>query len=235
MLVGLFVGSVSTKLRLLSLGIGALGVFIGVAMLAPTLVPPIARVLGWPATRFGGAAGMLARGNSIRNPSRTASTASALMIGLTLVTLVSVLAAGLKTTFADSVNKLFSADYALTSRERLHAHVDRVRGRAARAAGRHGRERRPRGRGQAFGSRIGITAVEPDISKVIDVKWIAGSTRRPAQLGQNGAFVAKSYAKDHHLEVGSPIVLEDADRSDAASRSCAASSTRRRAARRSAT
>ena len=56
-------------------------VFIGVAMLAPTLVPPIARVLGWPATRFGGAAGMLARGNSIRNPSRTASTASALMIG----------------------------------------------------------------------------------------------------------------------------------------------------------
>ena len=58
---------------------------------------------------------MLARGNSIRNPQRTASTASALMIGLTLVTLVSVLAAGLKTTFEDSVNKLFTADYALTS------------------------------------------------------------------------------------------------------------------------
>ena len=34
---------------------------------------------------------------------------------MTLVTLVSVLAAGLKTTFADSVNKLFIADYALTS------------------------------------------------------------------------------------------------------------------------
>ena len=57
MLVGLFVGGLSTKLRLLSLGIGALAVFIGVAMLAPTLVPPIARVLGWPAARFGGAAG----------------------------------------------------------------------------------------------------------------------------------------------------------------------------------
>src|SRR5438270_11246136 len=84
-------------------------------MLAPTLVPPVARVLGWPATKIGGAAGMLARGNSIRNPQRTASTASALMIGLTLVTLVSVLAAGLKTTFEDSVNKLFTADYALTS------------------------------------------------------------------------------------------------------------------------
>ena len=114
MLFGLFGGG-STKLRLIALGIGAVGVFIGVSMLAPTLVPPVARVLGFPAARFGGAPGMLARGNSIRNPSRTASTASALMIGLTLVTLVSVLAAGLKTTFEDSVNKLFTADYALTS------------------------------------------------------------------------------------------------------------------------
>ena len=114
MLFGLFGGG-STKVHLLALGIGAVAVFIGVSMLAPTLVPPIARVLGWPAARFGGAPGLLARGNSIRNPSRTASTASALMIGLTLVTLVSVIAAGLKTTFEGAVNKLFTADYALTS------------------------------------------------------------------------------------------------------------------------
>jgi putative ABC transport system permease protein len=207
MLVGLFVG-LSTKLRLLLLGVGVLGVFIGVAMLAPTLVPPIARVLGWPAARFGGAAGLLARGNSIRNPSRTASTASALMIGLTLVTLVSVLAAGIKTTFADSVNKLFSADYALTSENgftptsiaseaalRGLPGVEVVSGVRA-------------GEAQAFGSRIGVTAVEPDITTVIDVKWIAGSVQTPSQLGQNGAFVAKSYAKDHNLQVGSPIVLK---------------------------
>ena len=115
MLVGLFVGGLSTKVRLLSLGIGALGVFVGVAMLAPTLVPPVARILGWPGAHWGGAPGKLARGNSIRNPSRTASTASALMIGVTLVTLVSVLAAGIKSTFSDSVNKLFTGDYALTS------------------------------------------------------------------------------------------------------------------------
>ena len=55
--------------------------------------------LGAPAARFGGAAGSLARSNSIRNPSRTASTASALMIGLALVTLVGVLAAGLRSHF----------------------------------------------------------------------------------------------------------------------------------------
>ena len=208
MLVGLFVGGLATKARLLSLGIGALGVFVGVAMLAPTLVPPIARVLGWPAARWGGASGRLARGNSIRNPSRTASTASALMIGVTLVTLVSVLAAGIKSTFSDSVNKLFTADYALTSQngftptsiaseEALNGvpGVEVVSGVRA-------------GEAEAFGSRIGITAVEPNVSKVIDLKWTEGSAATPAQLGQDGAFVAKSYAKDNKLSVGSPINLK---------------------------
>jgi putative ABC transport system permease protein len=207
MLFGLFGGG-STKARLLTLGIGVVLVFIGVAMLAPTLVPPIARVLGFPATRFGGAPGMLARGNSIRNPQRTASTASALMIGLTLVTLVSVLAAGLKTTFEDSVNKLFVADYALTSQngftpsstaseKALHGvpGVQVVSGVRA-------------GEAQAFGKRMAITAVEPNVAKVIDLKWQDGSAQTPAQLGSDGAIVPKAYAKDHRLVAGSPIDLK---------------------------
>ncbi|MGZ8716920.1 MAG: FtsX-like permease family protein, partial [Gaiellaceae bacterium] len=207
MLFGLF-GSGTTKTHLILLGIGAVAVFIGVSMLAPTLVPPVARVLGLPAARWGGAPGKLARGNSIRNPSRTASTASALMIGLTLVTLVSVLAAGLKTTFEDSVNKLFSADYALTSQDgftptsiaseqALHG----VPGVAVVSGVRAGQ-------GEAFGHRIGVTAVEPAVSTVVELKWTAGSTATPAQLGNDGAIVAKSYAKDHNLQVGSPIELK---------------------------
>jgi putative ABC transport system permease protein len=211
MLVGLFVGGLSTKLRLLLLGVGALAVFVGVAMLAPTLVPPIARWLGWPAARWGGAPGRLARGNSIRNPSRTASTASALMIGVTLVTLVSVLAAGIKATFSDSVNKLFTADYALTSQngftptsvapEKALSHVPGVLVVSGVRAG----------EAKAFGKRTSITGVEPNVSKVIDLKWKEGSPATPAQLGQDGAFVAKSYAKDHKLTVGSPIDLTTPD------------------------
>jgi putative ABC transport system permease protein len=208
MLIGLFAGGVSTGLRLLSLGIGALAIFIGVAMLAPTLVPPVARWLGWPAARFGGAAGSLARGNSIRNPSRTASTASALMIGLTLVTLVSVLAAGLKTTFEDSVEKLFSADYALTS-ENGFTPTSTASEKALRTvpvvqviSGVRADEAR------AFDERIGITAVEPNVAKVIDIDWQEGTKAVPAQLGMNGAFVDKDYAKDHDLHVGMPIGLE---------------------------
>jgi putative ABC transport system permease protein len=207
MLFGLF-GPGSTKVHLIALGVGAVAVFIGVSMLAPTLVPPVARVLGYPAARFGGAAGMLARGNSIRNPSRTASTASALMIGLTLVTLVSVLAAGLKTTFGSAVDKLFTADYALTSQNgftptsiaseqalRKVPGVEVVSGVRA-------------GEAEAFGSRVTLTAVEPTVSKVIDLKWQDGSASTPAQLGNTGAIVAKAFAKAHHIQVGSPITLK---------------------------
>ncbi len=208
MLVGLFAGGVSTKVRLLSLGIGALAVFVGVAMLAPTLVPPVARILGWPAARFGGAPGSLARGNSIRNPSRTASTASALMIGVTLVTLVAVLAAGIKSTFEDSVNKLFSGDYALTSQNGFtptsvgseHA-LEHVPGVLVVSGVRAGEAK-------VFGDRVSVTGVEPNVGKVIDLKWKEGSPATPAHLGRDGVFVAKAYAKDHDLTVGSRVDME---------------------------
>ncbi len=115
MLIGLLASGLSVGLRLLAVGIGAIALFIGFSMLAPKLVPPLVKVLGWPATKIGGAAGKLAEGNSARNPARTASTASALMIGLALVTLVGVLAAGLRTGFKSSVNKAFVANYAITA------------------------------------------------------------------------------------------------------------------------
>ncbi len=208
MLVGLLVSGLSTGQRLLAIGLGAAGIFIGVAMLAKVLVPPLASVLGWPASRIGGTAGTLARANAMRNPARTASTASALMIGLALVTLVSVLAAGLKSTFEGSVNQLFRADYALTSINGFSpvsvASAEAVRGvpgvqvvSGVRA-----------GKGRAFGGTINVSGVSPDISRVIDVKWQHGSPAVPAELGSSGAFVSKEYAKELHLHVGSPIAVK---------------------------
>jgi putative ABC transport system permease protein len=208
MLVGLFVGGISTTDRLLALGIGAAAVFIGVAMLAKTLVPRLARWLGWPAARFAGAAGTLARGNAMRNPQRTASTASALMIGLALVTLVSVLASGLKATFENAVNQIFTGQYAVTATDNFSpisiasANVlKRVQGVSVVSGVRAGQ-------GRAFGHNIGVTAVSGDIAKVVTVKWQAGSQAVPGELGHNGAFVSKDYAKTHHLTVGSPLSVE---------------------------
>jgi putative ABC transport system permease protein len=208
MLVGLFVGGLSTTNRLLAIGVGAAAIFLGVAMLAKTLVPPLARVLGWPGSRIGGAAGSLARGNAVRNPQRTASTASALMIGLALVTLVSVLAAGLKTRFESAVNSVFQADYALTATDNFSPisiasskALTRVPGVTVVSGVRAGE-------GRAFGSNVGITGVSGDIAKVIDVNWAAGSQATPGRLGWDGAFVSKDYAKKHRLAVGSPIAVE---------------------------
>jgi putative ABC transport system permease protein len=207
MLVGLFVGGLSTAQRLLGVGIGAAALFLGIAILAPRLVPPLARVLGWPAYRFGGAAGKLARGNARRNPARTASTASALMIGLALVTLVGVLAAGLRTRFQSGVNQLFIANYAITATDNftpISIASERVLQRAPGVLVVSGVRA---GDGMAFGSRVNVTGVSPNVSRVISVNWQAGGPRTPAELGTDGAFVSKSYADKHHLHVGSPISL----------------------------
>jgi putative ABC transport system permease protein len=208
MLVGLFVGGLSTAQRLLSLGVGAAAVFLGVAMLAKTLVPPLAHVLGWPATKMGGAAGSLARGNAMRNPQRTASTASALMIGLALVTLVSVLASGLKTTFNNAVNSVFKGDYALTATDNFSPISIASENALQRVHGANVVSGVRAGDGKAFGQRINVTGVSPDIAKVIVVDWQNGSQATPGRLGENGAFVAKAYAKKHDLSVGSPIAVE---------------------------
>jgi putative ABC transport system permease protein len=208
MLVGLLASGLSTGLALLFVGVGAVALFIGVAMLAPKLVPPLVRVLGWPASRIGGSAGQLAQGNSARNPARTASTASALMIGLALVTLVGVLAAGLRSQFEGSVKKAFKANYAITAENNFSPiglasenAVRNVSGVTVVSGVRAGTAR-------AFGSNLNLTAVEPNVASVIKIDWQHGSQAVTAQLGTNGAFVDKDFAKAHHLLVGSLLTVE---------------------------
>jgi putative ABC transport system permease protein len=208
MLVGLFVHGLSTTERLLALGVGAAAVFLGVALLAKVLVPPLARVLGWPAARLAGAPGELARGNAMRNPSRTAAAAAALMIGLALVTLVSVLAAGLKSTFNNAVDSVFKGDYALTATDNFSPISIASEQALAKVPGVNVVSGVRAGDGKAFGHRINVTGVPGDISKVIVVPWQEGSQATPGHLGEDGAFVDKSYAKSNDLSVGSPIAVE---------------------------
>src|SRR5204862_78967 len=101
---GVLAHHVPTATRLFALGAGILLLFFGVAANASRVVRPLASVLGWPATRIGGAAGTLARDNTMRNPKRTASTASALMIGLALVTFVAILGQGIRSSFESAVD-----------------------------------------------------------------------------------------------------------------------------------
>ncbi len=115
-------------------------------MVAPSVARPLASVLGRPAQLIGGVSGSLARSNSMRNPGRTASTAAALMIGLALVTIVAVLAQGIKAQFEDAVAAEFHADYALTSQDGFTPTSTASAEAAPSVRRRDSCRRRPRGR-----------------------------------------------------------------------------------------
>jgi putative ABC transport system permease protein len=91
-------------------GAGALAVFVGIGMLAPHLVRPLAGAVGAAPARIG-VPGTLARGNAIRTPRRTAATASALMIGLALVSFVAVFAQSLRVSMTAIIEDEIRADF----------------------------------------------------------------------------------------------------------------------------
>jgi putative ABC transport system permease protein len=209
LLWGLFKPGLGTAGVLLFLLGGALLVFFGIALLSVRLVPPLAGILGWAPTKFGGAAGTLARENSQRNPQRTASTASALMIGLALVTLVSLLAAGIISSFRGAVNDIWrNADYAITAQNNFSPIPIAAADAVAKTPGVTDVANVRVGEGKAFGKTMSnLTAVNPPAAKVFKLDWTVGSSQVLANLGDDGAFIDKGYADDHHLALDSPIVM----------------------------
>ena len=180
---------------------GVLLLFVGVAMIASRVVRPLAYVLGAPGARFGGAAGRLARQNAVRNPSRTASTAAAVMIGLALITFVAVIGAGLQ----DLVHERRRRAVRRRLRRRPAGNGDPLH-----EQGRAGRRRRHPGveavseiraatpRSAARRSRS--TASTRNVTKVVAIDVVGGLRQRPAQLGHDGAFIDKRYAEDHYAD-----------------------------------
>ena len=86
---------------------GAAGCFIGVTVLAPLTVRPLASLAAAPLVRLPGRAGrigLLARSNAIRNPKRTSATAAALMVGLAVITGTSVLVGSARATIGQQIN-----------------------------------------------------------------------------------------------------------------------------------
>lgn len=110
--VGLF-GSVPNGIALV--GVGALLVFLGVAVLAYVAARPVAAVLGWPLPRLLNATGKLAQENTKREPVRTATTASALMIGIALVVFITVVASSFKQSIEETIFADFPADFTAAS------------------------------------------------------------------------------------------------------------------------
>ncbi|HWG56233.1 MAG TPA: FtsX-like permease family protein [Gaiellaceae bacterium] len=204
---GLFGDDLGTTQLLAWMGLGALLIFVGVALFAQRIVRPVAYAVGWPATRIGGAAGRLARDNARRNPQRTASTAAALMIGLALVTLVAVLAKGITSTFTESVDELFRGDYAITAQNNFSPIPVAAAEAAAQVPGVEAVGSVRTAEAQVFGEPEFITAVTDDIDRVMELTWVEGSQAIFGNLGPRGAFVDDGFAEEHGLAVGSPIEL----------------------------
>ncbi len=193
-------------------GSASIALFIGVAMLSSRLVKPLATVVGWPAGHIAGSAGRLARENAIRNPSRTAATAAALMIGLALVSVVAVLGASLRDSANSAVEKQIDTDYALTHDNGFDPFPADAGDTLAATPGVELASSVRFDQALAAGEEVDVTGVEPTtISRFYDFAWAPGSEGALDRLGGDGAIVTDTFADDRDLSVGSRFAIQTAN------------------------
>ena len=197
--------------RFALLGLGVLGLFVGVAMLSSRLVRPLTRLVGMPARRMGGAAGKIADRNAQRNPGRTAATAAALMIGIALVTFISVLANGLRVSNSDAIERQIQSDLIVTSQDG-YSEFPAAAGEAV--AGAEGVEAASAVRqeiAQIDGDGSNLTGLDERIGETYSFRWEEGSDEVLRQLGNDGALVPGNVADDRGLALGDTITVRSID------------------------
>ena len=99
---------------LVEIGLGMLAILVGVALLSPFAARPVIRGFGGAFRPFG-TVGRLATENSLRNPRRTAATASALMIGLALVAMMSMLGRSASASADIALNKALTSQFVVSN------------------------------------------------------------------------------------------------------------------------
>jgi len=202
---GMFGEIDGTAPRLASIGVGAALTFIGVAMLSALFAGPVAASLGVPVQGLKGVTGRLARDNASRNPQRTAATATALMIGLALITGVAVLTESILATFDELLEDSIAADLfvfeeaqglpfsgVLVDQLGELAEVDQVSGYAFVEA-------------KIDGEVESVTAYETETgTDVVNVGLVEGSI----EVGTDGIGVFDEKAEELGLAVGDIVNIE---------------------------
>jgi putative ABC transport system permease protein len=202
-LIGLF-GSAGAGTKAALIGAGAVVIVFAVSIFSPNLVPPLARIAGWPLERGRRLLGRLSRENAQRNPSRTAVTAAALMIGLMVVTFVTVFAAGLKSSVAQVVDENFAGGLVIQNSDGFSpipggaaVAARKVPGVSAVATIRAEQAKLIPG-----GSGAKVSAPSRDIEKTVDLEWKKGGPPVLRRLRDDQAVVSDGFASDHGLAVG---------------------------------
>ncbi len=174
------------------------------ARFAARIVKPLVRVIGWPARRAGGAAGQLASANAVRNPGRTASTAATLMIGLALVSAVAVLGASVNRATRGAVSEQIDADYVVDSKEG-HPFAAASGDKLAHVAGVKAATHVRSDTALVQGATHEVSGLDPAaIGHFYRFKFTAGAL---TGLDGDGALVAKRYAEQAHLAIGSRLAV----------------------------
>lgn len=186
------------------LGVGAVAVVLGVSLLSPVLVRPLAAVAGAPLQRLRRLTGRLARENAQRNPGRTAITAAALMIGVALVAFVTIFAAGLKGSISKAVDDTFQGDLVIQNDDGFSP----IPPGAARAAeGVEGVELVATLRGieaklLGDGAKARVGALSADGDEVFSLEWKGDGRRGLRGLRDDEAVLEESFASEHGLAIG---------------------------------
>jgi len=201
LLMGLYGGA-----PFLLFGLGILGIIVGVIVSTPLVARPLAAAIGKP-LRWRGVSGELAQQNAMRNPRRTASTASALMVGLALVVSMGVFASSLKASFGDLLDDSTNADLYITT---TSAQADGFSPEATKAAAEvDGIEAiSPNGWGEARfdGSDAAYTAIDPTtVEEVLNLEMSAGSA---ADLGPDGVLISEDAAESNGWAIGDTVPVE---------------------------
>ncbi len=165
------------------------------------LVRGVASVVGRPAAWVGGSAGALARRNAMRNPGRTAATASALMIGVALVTAVTVVAKGLDSSSRGSLSDRVHATAVITGADGWSPIDPKAEQAAAAAPGVKAVASIRQDGALVFGRQESINGVDPDA-----IARLYGDGSLASARG-DGAVVAERYAKKHSLAIGDRFTL----------------------------
>jgi putative ABC transport system permease protein len=178
-----------------TVGFGILIVIIGIWISSAFLARPVVRVLGAPLRTI---SGRLARSNAMRNPRRTAVTATTLMIGLAIVSLLSVLASSTKASIASVIDRNLGADYVLTSSSFTGFSPD-VAKRAAAAPGVSTVVEQRFGPARVGGHTVQLLALTPNFGALLKLDAKAGTV---SSLDANGLLVAQATATSRSLHVG---------------------------------
>lgn len=186
------------------LGLGVVAVFVGVLSVGPITARPLAMFIGIPIRKLRGVTGTMARENAARNPKRTARTAAPVLIGVALVTAVTVLAASLRTEIRSLIGDQFKGDYAISVQTQgfgglSPSLVDDVAklstveqatsiGIATMKIGEKGRL---------------VSVINPDTaSGLIDLDMIEGEQ---SSLGSDGVLISKGQAESANANVGDSL------------------------------